>query len=65
MADGFERQKGGNIGCGHAHLTCLVVVEGDGGDAIVVLVALRRVWKKNKVWESTRELGGVLTVWAG
>lgn len=27
----------------HHHLTCLVVVEGDGGDAVVALVALRRI----------------------
>lgn len=46
-------------GRGHSHLTCLVVVEGDGGDAVVALVALRRVCKRNKVWESARELGGV------
>lgn len=48
-----------NATSGHARLTCLVVVEGDGGDAVVALVGLRRVWKENNVWESTRELIGV------
>lgn len=35
-------------GRGRARLTCLVVVEGDGGDALVALVALRCVWKEEQ-----------------